>query len=52
MKKMKLTLVLLMITVIVACGQKAQVFDKVATFNAGFRFSPTGTIFTSDRRDG
>jgi len=47
MRKMKLIFTLLIVTALVACGQKAQVFDKVATFNAGFRFSPTGTIYTS-----
>ena len=46
MKKMKLLFGFLLLTLI-ACGQKAQTFDKVATFNAGFRFSPTGTIYTS-----
>jgi hypothetical protein len=47
MKKMKCLLLVLLVTFAVACGQKAQTFDKVATFNAGFRFSPTGTIYTS-----
>lgn len=47
MKRMKLVFGLFLITVLVACGQKAQTFDKVATFNAGFRFSPTGPIYTS-----
>jgi hypothetical protein len=47
MKKMKLLICLFFVTVLIACGQKAQTFDKVATFNAGFRFSPTGTIYTS-----
>jgi hypothetical protein len=28
-----------------ACAQ--QTFDKVVTFNAGFRFSPSGTIYLS-----
>lgn len=43
---MKLILGFLLLT-LVACGQKAQTFNTVATFNSGFRFSPTGTIYTS-----
>jgi len=48
MKTMKLSLILLIATFAVACGQKADdTFDKVITFNYGFRFSPTGPIYTS-----
>jgi hypothetical protein len=38
---------LLSLFTLIACGQKAQTFDKVVTFNAGFRFTSTGTIYTS-----
>ena len=48
MKTMKLSVILLITTFAVACGQKADdTFDKVMTFNYGFRFSPTGQIYTS-----
>ena len=48
MKTMKISLILLIATFAVACGQKADdTFDKVITFNYGFRFSPTGQIYTS-----
>ena len=44
---MKIIVGLLLITFAVACGQADKEFNAVVTFNKGFRFTPTGTIYTS-----
>jgi hypothetical protein len=47
MKKMKLILILLLVTFAVAFCQPDKDFNAIVTFNKGFRFSPAGTIYTS-----
>lgn len=46
MKKL-FTLTVFMAITLIVCGQKSQTFDRVVTFNAGFRFTETGTVYTS-----
>jgi hypothetical protein len=47
MKKIKLILVLLLVTYTASFCQADKDFNAVVTFNKGFRFSTTGTIYTS-----